>query len=136
MNLDKFSELQSKVLVLIAKADNNFDENELQFYNDMIKASPIDDIKMDELLKYPGNDFKIEDILNELKDLPLDFTLIIIKNSYLMAQRNGIFKDKEKAILDSIAYSIGLLKENQDEFYKMLEKYYESYLIEKNLFNH
>ena len=82
------------------------------------------------LSKPPGK----EDVLNSLNKFPHEYALTTVKNAYLMAKSNDDISNEERQMIKEIGSSLKLQDQNVPKYFEMLEKYYEVFLLEKELF--
>lgn len=132
--IEKFIDIQAKMLSYIAFSDSKCDEKEEKFYINFLNTLEIPKEKDGLYLSYINNPPSTEAILKEISGLPNEITLSCIKNAYLMAMcSNGLSKEEKDALI-MFGRHIGLKDEYIDLYFNMLDNYYQSYLLEIKIF--
>lgn len=133
--IDKFIDIQAKILSFVAFADSECDDKEKEFYVNFLNTLEIPNNKGDLYLSYIENPPSEDLILNEISRNPIEIILPCIKNSYLMAMCSNGLSLTEKNILIKMGNQIGLKESDTDKYFDMLDKYYQIYQLERNLFD-
>lgn len=132
--IDKFIKIQAKVLSLIAWSNGKFDSKEQEFYMSFLNSMETNVQILDEIKDYIAKSPDKADVLNTLKAIPIELALATVKNAYVMAKIDNDISKDEKNILIEIGRTLNLSGENVDKYFTMLEKYYQSFQIEKEIF--
>ena len=131
---EDFTVFHAKVLALSAWADGEFDIKEERLYLAIIESStPSEKIKKD-LMNYIDNPPNLDELLEEIPNLPKRTVAIALKNAYLISMADHDLCEREKFVINSIAQKMGILNDQLPRIYEMLVKYYDSSKIEEELF--
>ena len=101
-----------KTLVTLAKADNNFCENEMTFIKDTALVFGLEKSYVDEVLK-PSTDEEI--IKNASKITNRQAALHLIKEACLLANLDGDLSDEEVVLIGKIGEAMGVELEKIEE---------------------
>lgn len=132
--IEKFIDIQAKMLSYIAFSDSKCDEKEEKFYINFLNTLEIPKEKSGLYLSYIKNPPSTETILKEISRLPNEITLSCIKNAYLMAMCSNGLCNEEKESLIKLGRHIGLKNTETDSYFNMLDSYYQMYLLENEIF--
>ena len=132
--MEDFTVFHAKVLALSAWADGEFDIKEERLYLAIIEAStPSEKLKKD-LMNFIDNPPDLEELLEEIPNLPRRTVAVALKNAYLISMADHDLCDKEKFVINSIANKIGISNDKLPRVYEMMAEYNDSYKIEEELF--
>ena len=132
--LEDFTVFHAKVLALSAWADGEFDIKEERLYLAIIEAStPSEKLKTD-LMNHIDNPPDLEELLEEIPNLPRRTVAVALKNAYLISMADHDLCEREKFVINSIAKRMGISNDQLPRVYEMLVKYYDSSNIEEELF--
>ena len=131
---EDFTVFHAKVLALSAWADGEFDVKEERLYLAVIEASTTSEKLKADLMNYIENKPDLDEMLEEIPQLPKRTVAEALKNAYLISMTDRDLCDKEKFVINSIAKKIGVHDDQLPRIYEMLKKYHESYTIEEELF--
>lgn len=132
--LEKFIDIQAKILAYIAFSDNNTDEKERTFYVNFLNTLEIPKNKESLYQHYLNNPPSFEDLTKDVSKTPFEINLSCIKNAYLMAMSSNGLCENEKEALIRLGKSIGLIDSKIDLYFDMLDKYFQVYLLGKEIF--
>ncbi|MFC1693489.1 hypothetical protein ACFL1R_08295 [Candidatus Latescibacterota bacterium] len=131
---EDFTVFHAQVLALSAWADGEFDIKEERLYLAIIEAStPSEKLKTD-LMNYIDNPPDLEELLEEIPNLPRRTVAIALKNAYLISMADHDLCEREKFVINSIAKKMGISNDQLPKVYEMMMKYYDSSKIEEELF--
>ena len=132
--LEDFTVFHAKVLALSAWADGEFDIKEERLFLAIIESStPSEKIKT-ELMNYIDNPPDLDEVLEEIPNLPKRTVAVALKNAYLVSMADHDLCEREKFVINSIAGKMGISNDQLPKVYEMLVKYYDSSKIEEELF--
>ncbi|MFC1541702.1 TerB family tellurite resistance protein [Candidatus Latescibacterota bacterium] len=131
---EDYTVFHAKVLALSAWADGEFDAKEERLYLAIIEASTPSEKLKAELMNYIDNQPDLNDMLEEIPQLPKRTVAEALKNAFLISMADHDLCEKEKFVINSIAKKIGVRDDQLPSIYEMLTKYHESYTIEEELF--
>ena len=132
--MEDFTVFQAKVLALSAWADGEFDSKEERLYLAIIEASTPSEKLKKELMNYIDNPPDLEELLEEIPNLPRRTVAVALKNAFLISMADHDLCEQEKFVINSIAQKIGISDDQLSRVYEMMNKYNDSYKIEEELF--
>ena len=131
---EDFTAFHAKVLALSAWADGEFDIKEERLYLAIIEANtPSEKVKKD-LMNYIDNPPDLDELLEEIPNLPKRTVAVALKNAYLISMADHVLCEREKFVINSIAKKMGISNDQLPRVYEMLVKYHDSSKIEEELF--
>ena len=132
--LTNYTRFHAKILALVAWADGGFDIQEERLYLAILEASTGSEELKTELAKYLDEPPDMQEVLQEVHEVPKRTVANVLRNAYLISLANEELHGKEEEVLNAIAKEIGLTEEQFPRLYDMMRKYYETYKIEEELF--
>ena len=131
---EDFTKFHAKVLALSAWADGEFDIKEERLYLAIIESSTPSEKMKTELMNYIDNSPDLDEVLEEIPNLPKRTVAVALKNAYLVSMADHDLCEREKFVINSIAGKMGIPEEQLPRVYEMLMKYHDSSKIEEELF--
>ena len=132
--MEDFTVFHAKVLALSAWADGEFDIKEERLYLAIIEASTPSEKLKKELMNFIDNPPDLEELLEEIPNLPRRTVAVALKNAFLISMADHDLCEKEKFVINSIANKIGISNDKLPRVYEMMAEYNDSYKIEEELF--
>lgn len=132
--VNKFIQIQCKILAAIAWADNNFDSKELTFYENILSISNLSVEQKTKLLELTKSPVHINDVIEEIKNVPVQISFSALKNGYVIAKISNDICSKEQIVIYEIAKLIGITEDKFEALENVFENFYKIYQLEEEIF--